>query len=151
MSLDGAAIATGIAALTITGVTVYDITNTPASYASVDCPCLFPNPNSWRKSSNNGPATFGAPAAREWLFDRQYSYIYLHAPVGSGLKATNQNKGLSDKEDAIITALTDLDLSGVDVIGFAVGEYGTITDNAPTPHDFYGFILTVTMRERINA
>jgi len=56
---------------------------------------------------------------------------------------------MSAKADAIVTAITQLDLAEKDVMKVDTGEFGVLTD--PSGQSFYGFKVTVTMRERINA
>jgi hypothetical protein len=152
MSLDSATIATGIAALSISGVTVKNITETPQQVQPRDCPLLFPMPNGWKKGGNSepadGPATFGSPTTRYWIFNRTYEYVYLHAPVGSGRGLVDQNPSMSAKEDAIVTALLALNLTDVDVKNVSTDQFGVITD--PTGAKFHGFLVTIILREKVN-
>jgi hypothetical protein len=153
MALNSAAIATGIAALSIAGVTVKDITAIPDQVQARDCPLLFPHPAEWKSGGNSEPedgsTTFGTAASRSWIFARVYKYVYLHAPVGSGRGILDNYSAMSIKEDAIATALTQLDLSGVDVKTISVSEFGVLQD--PSGASFYGFTVSVTLREWINA
>lgn len=153
MSLSSATIATAIAALSVSGVTIKNITNTPQQVSARDCPILYPPMNAWKRGgsaqeSSNGPATFGTPTTRYWVFNRTYRYIYLHAPVGSGRGLDDHTLAMSDNEDAISTALTALDIPTVDIIGVTVGEFGQIQE--PAGAMFYGFTFDVKMRERLN-
>jgi len=154
MALNSLAIATGISNLVVTGVTIKDITGIPDQVNGArDCPLMFPHPTEWMQGGNGepstGPATFGTAAGRSWIFDRVYQYVYLHAPVGAGRGIVDQYAGMSAKADAIQTALTQLDLAQVDVNNVSVGSFGVLQD--PAGASFYGFILSVTLREWINA
>jgi hypothetical protein len=152
MSLDAGAIATGIAALSITGVTVKDITGIPEQVQPRDCPILFPAPDNWMAGGNgepsDGPATFGGPTSRMWVFNRVYNYVYLHSSMGSGRGLIDNIAAMSDKIDAIVLKLIELDLTQVDLQNVSVGAFGVITD--PAGNNFFGCTLALTMREKVN-
>ena len=153
MSLSVATIATGISNLSITGVTVKDMSGIPDQVnASRDCPILFPHPDQFLSGSNGEPATsaatFGAPADRAWIFYRTYKYVYLHAPVGAGRGISEHYLGMSNNADAIQTALTLLDLTSVDVRNINISDFAVLSD--PSGSQFYGFNLTLVLREWIN-
>ncbi len=152
MTFSSSAIATGIAALSITGVTVKDITAIPESVKARDCPILFPSPDGWMTGGNGEPSegstTFGAPTTRLWTFNRSYKYIYLHAAIGSERGLKDHISELTIKADAILTAISTLDVSDVDVKNMSIGEFGVLTD--PAGNSFYGFTLDITLRERMN-
>lgn len=152
MSLSSSTIATAIAALSISGVTVKNITEIPESVSTRDCPILFPSPDSWLGGANGEPAdgstTFGTALTRYWLFNRVYKYIYLHAAVGSGRGLRDHLSAMATKADAVIEAFCELDVSGVDVQNVSIGSFGVLTD--PAGNSFYGFTVDITLRERIN-
>jgi hypothetical protein len=153
MSLDSGAIATAIAGMTITGVTIKDITGIPQQVQPRDCPILFPHPDEWKQGGNGEPSdgstTFGTPTGRTWIFNRTYKYVYLHASVGAGRGIYEQYTDMSDKEDAISTALTQLDITSVDVKSVSISSFGTLKD--PAGNGFYGFLVSITFREWING
>lgn len=153
MSLNSAAIAAGIAALTVSGVTIKDISNIPEAVTPRDLPMLYPSPNNWKNGGTSEPSTgaltFGPPTGRTWLFNRIYKYVYLHAPAGAGRSIAENYTALSAKEDAIVEALTALDLANVDVKQIEVADYGVLEDSAGSK--FYGFTVTLTLREYLNG
>jgi len=152
MTFSSSSIATNIAALSISGVTVKDITAIPEKVEARDCPILFPSPDGWMAGGNaepsEGPTTFGTATTRLWTFNRTYKYIYLHSIVGSGRGLKDHISGMTTKADAILTAISTLDVSDVDVKTMAIGEFGVLTD--PSGNSFFGFTLDVTLRERMN-
>jgi len=152
MSLSATTIASGIAALSITGVTVKDIDEIPEKVEARDCPVLFPSPDGWMGAANGEPSdgstTFGTASTRYWIFNRQYKYIFLYAQVGSGRGLKDHYSGMADKADAIIEALAEMDITDVDVQSVQVGEFGVLTDPGGT--SFFGFTVNVTLRERLN-
>jgi hypothetical protein len=151
VSFSSTAIATAIASLSITGVTVKDITAIPEGVSAESCPILFPSPDGWQMGGNgepsDGPTTFGTPTTRMWTFNRGYKYIYLHTPVGTGQLADIIGP-MSTKADAILTAFTTLDVTDVDVMKVEIGDFGAL--QGPDGHSFFGFTLNVIMRERLN-
>lgn len=153
MSFSSTAIATAISQLSITGVTVKDLTAIPDNVENRMCPILFPSPDGWQAGGNGepgeGPTSFGTPTTRLWTFNRTLKYIYLHAPVGSSRNMVmDMISPMSTKADAILTAITTLNVTDVDVKSVAVGEFGVLTD--PAGHSFFGFTLDITFRERLN-
>lgn len=150
MSFSSTAIASGIAALSISGVTVKDLTSIPQSGDQTICPILFPSPE-WVSGGNGEPAdgatTFGTATTRLWQFNRVYKYIYLHCQVGAG-RLADIYSGMSSKADAIMKAFTTLDVSDVDVQNVSLGEFGALQD--PAGKYFHGFTVSVTLRERLN-
>jgi len=152
MTLSAATIASGVAGITVTGVTFKDITAIPEQVQPRDCPIMFPQPNGWLSGGNgepnDGPATFGTPTTRYWLFNRKYEYVYLHAPVGSGRGLVDHYSGMAAKLDLIITALLALDMTQVDLMTVDIGAFGTLQD--PAGSNFFGFTLGLTFREKVN-
>jgi hypothetical protein len=153
MALSSTTIATGIAALSISGVTVKDVSGIPDEAIVRDLPLLFPSPDDFIDGASSepstGPATFGTPSTRMWIFNRIFNYIYLHAAVGEGRGLMDHRPGMCTNCDAIITALLTLDLAGIDVKNVEVSDFGELQD-ASGKH-FYGCKLKVTMREKVNA
>jgi hypothetical protein len=149
MALNAAGIATGIAALNIAGVTVLDITAMPDAVTKY--PALVPGPQ-WiaggigSAEDGEGPATFGPGM---WVFQRAFSYRYFHAPTGAGRGLLDHYSAMTANLDAITTALTLLDVAGVDVMQIENSEFGVVED--PAGSKFYGFDLAITLKERINA
>ena len=152
MALNAGAIATAIAALSISGVTVKDITGIPDQVLARDCPILMPHPNDWivggigSAEDGEGPATFGPGM---WVFQRAFNYLYLHATAGAGRGLKDHMGAMSTNLDAIQTAMTTLSISGVDVMEIDCSGFSVVTD--PAGNQFYGFQVTVAMKERINA
>lgn len=153
VSLNSPAIAAAIAALSVSGVTIKDLSGIPQQVQPRECPILYPSPSGWNQGgsaelSQKGPATFGTPTTRYWEFDRTYNYTYLHAPVGSGRGLYEHYTAMTTNEDAIMSILTTLDIATVDVNGVKISAFGTVQD--PAGSSFYGYTVSITMRERLN-
>lgn len=154
MSLSVSTIATGIAALSVSGVTILDLTAIPDQVQGIrDCPIMYPHPDGFITGGNgdpsSGPATFGTPTTRFWMFLRGFQYVYLHAAVGSQRGISDHYDGMSTNLDAIMQAITALDLTQIDVENIAVGQFGVLQDTSG--NSFFGFTLTITLREKVNA
>ena len=153
MSLGSKAIATGIAALSVSGVTIKDITAIPQQVQARDCPIMFPHPQSWLQGGNGGgqaegPETFGTPTTRYWEFSRTYQYVFLQATVGSERGIYVHYSNASANIDAIQTAILALNLSNVDVMNVNCSSFGVIED--PVAGKFYGCFIDIKLRERVN-
>jgi hypothetical protein len=150
MALNSAGIHTAIAALTVSGVTIKDLSGMPSKVTSRECPIFYPvGKGGGTSEPSTGSATFGSPTGRMWLFNRRFEYVYLHAAVGEGRGITEHYSAMSAKEDAILTALLALDVSGVDVMNIETTEYGIGLD--PSDNQFYSFKVVLTLREKVNA
>lgn len=154
MALNSAGITAAIAALSISGVTVKDITAIPESVLARDCPIFFPMPGNWLGGSQivtdtQSRTTFGAAGSRFWLIDRTFNYVFLYAPIGSGRGSADIYNTATTKTELIITALTAIDVSGVDLKDVAHEPLGVLND--PAGMRFAGCLFRITFRERINA
>lgn len=154
MALNSLAITSAVAALSIPGMTVLDVSGIPNQVQVRDCPIMYPAPvglvrGKSADESSRGAATFGTPTTRYWVFGRTYNYTYLHAPVGAGRGLYEHFSAMLTAQDAIMTALTALDVDTVDVAGIEISAMsGTMKD--PAESSFYGFSVALTMRERLN-
>ena len=148
MSLNALATAAGVAALSVAGVTIKDDDEITNIIPVRDCPVLIPAPDRWLAGSlgETGPRTFGPGM---WEFSRDFEYLYLHATTGVKRSSSDYIAALSANVDAILTALTGLNVSGADVEQIACTGIVEITD--PAKNSFYGCQITLTMKERVNA
>lgn len=150
MALNSAGIHAAIAALSVSGVTIKDLSGIPMAIAERDCPIFFPiKKTGGTAEPSTGSTTFGTPTTRMWTFNREFEYIYLHTPVGTGRGIAEHYTAMSAKEDLILTALTTLDVSGVDVMNIRTTEYGEEVGPASTA--YYGYKVIITLREKVNA
>ena len=150
MALQADTIATAIAGLTVSGVSIKDLDEIPESVAGRDCPLLYPKPDGFMSNLRVerdafGPASMAPKTARYTL-----TYTYLHAPVSGG-------RGLFDVYQALVSnTLLILDqiiandtvsgavtLEPVDVI-----EFGPVHD--PAGEWFHGATIRLACVEFIN-
>jgi len=149
MALASTTIATAIKNLSITGVTVLDITEMQDQVDLRLGPVLMPGP-SWIAGGlggedPEGSATFGPGM---WIFQRVFSYRYFHAPVGSGRGLYDYYSAMSTNLDAIVTAFVGLNVTGVDVMELDNSEFMVVND--PSEKQFYGFDFAVSLKEKVN-
>jgi hypothetical protein len=151
MALNSAGITAAIAALNISGVTIKDVTAIPQQVTNRDCPILFPFPNDWISGGKAAAdeTTFGTPSTRLWHVHRTFTYLYLHSAVGAGRELSDYYSGAVTKLENITSAITTLDVSGVDVETIAHTGIGVLQDAAG--NKFTGCQFDITLQERINA
>lgn len=155
MSLSATTIATAIANLSVSGVTIKDLTNSTLEATRGGLPLLQPDPDNFGGNmaveGGEGPGTFGTPSTRFWQCSRALGYIYYHAPIGSNRNNPYEfMSAISNNRDAIIEKILELaDMTGIDIVGVASGQIGIVSDLAGGR--YHGFTLTVSVRESVNA
>ena len=151
MTLSTSSITAGIAGLTVSGLTIKNITAIPEQVQPRDCPIFFPHPVQFIQGGAGGEEgleTFGIPTTRFWLFNRTYRYLLLYAAVGSTRGIVDIYPGYVSKIDALMEAITELDVTDVDVKNITVSELGVIED--PAGAKFYGCTIDIMVREKVN-
>ena len=151
MALNTAGITAAVAAMSVSGVTITDINTMDVHIEQRDCPVMIPAPGEWKGGSSGSPdneTTFGAPGTRYWMVHQTFRYVFVQAVVGAGRDINDWYLKASQNADAIWTAITALDISGVDVQGINMGHIGTIQD--PSGNKLIGCFFDITFRERIN-
>lgn len=152
MAINAAAITSAIAALSISGVTIKDVSGIPDSVVTRDCPLFFPMPGNWLNGGNASDeerSTFGTASTRYWQIERSLNYVFLHSQIGTGRGNADNYSDAVSKIEALVTAITQLDVEGVDVMGVTHTPIGVM--NSPTQSRFTGCEFTIELRERINA
>lgn len=152
MAINGAAITSAIAALSVSGVTIKDVSGIPQSVATRDCPLFFPMPGNWLNggnAANEEETTFGTPTTRLWHVNRSLNYVFLHSAVGTGRGNLDNYSDAVTKIEALVSAIVQLDVAGVDVTSVSHTPIGVM--NSPSQAKFTGCEFTIALRERINA
>jgi len=139
-------VASAIAGLTISGVTIKDITSIPDS-ASLLCPVLIPQPNDYMSNTSMTFETFGSMGAAKMNMEYDLNYVYLHCEAGSGVNAFAPYSSLMTKLAAILVVIFSNDvLSGlVDMKLNSVGNVGVITD--PAGNEYWGVLFSLHVLE----
>jgi hypothetical protein len=157
MALNSAGITAAIASISISGLTIKDVTSIPEKVNNRDCPILFPQPESWldatwldaQQGGEENSIRFGTPSCRYWQFKRTFNYVFLNNAVGVGRGNADNYASAVDKTESINEAMTAIDVSGVDVVSIGHNGIGVIQD--PAGNKFTGCLFSITFRERINA
>jgi hypothetical protein len=151
MTLSTLNVTNGIAALSVSGVTIKGLSGIPEQVQGRDCPLFFPHPEEFIQGGaggDEGLETFGVPTGRFWLFNRTFRYVYLHAPVGTTRGIYEQYPAMTAKVDLLMEAIAEMDVTDVDVRNITVSQIGQLQD--PAGSKFYGCTLDITVREKVN-
>lgn len=134
-------IATSIAGLTISGVTIKDLTAIPDN-ASVLCPILIPQPNGYMTNVSMSFEGLGSNGTAAMNLEYDLNYVYLHCETGSGINAFAPFSSLMTKLAAILVVIMSNDkINGlVDMKLQSVGNIGVIQD--PAGNEFWGVLLS---------
>jgi hypothetical protein len=153
MSLSATTILTAIAALSPAGITeIYTFDDAPVDMTRAKLPCIAPDLDAWTPNNaaeESGGETFGLSTQRFWHVDRGLGFILFLAQIGANRKNPYQEQNnVSDLKDALIEALLELDVTGVDVLSVTGGEQAQIADLSG--HVFHACRLSVQVREDVN-
>jgi hypothetical protein len=150
MALNTQTIATAIAGISLSGLTILDLNEIPVVVAGRQCPILYPAPDGFIGGMALTRNSFGGSDAY-WSCTKTIRYIYLQAPIGAmrSLSFSNHTEMISNL-DALIELVVELDVStAFDIVGVGTGAFGAIPD--PAGNLFHGFELSISVREKINA
>lgn len=137
-------VATAISNLSVSGVTIKDITAIPPS-AALLCPILIPAPQYVSNVVPTVLTTGGYPAAKINL-NYTLNYIYLHCHAGSGLSQLEIINPLMTNFTAIISAIVGNNILGlVDIQFNGSQEIGIITD--PAGNEFWGVMFSLRVED----
>lgn len=80
-----------IAALTVTGVKIYDVDEIPATGSKVELPAFFPQPADFITGFTAERITFGSNGTAKIDVNYVLHYVYLHSKATIGLKSLPEN------------------------------------------------------------
>ena len=150
MALDTAAITLAVSSLSVSGVDIRDIDRIPDEVTVRQCPIMFPAPGEIAAGYEDAPATFGGATGAYWSVMRTIGFLYLHAPVGEGRGAFSHYAGLAEKADAMIEKFMELDIDDVDIMSVKIDGFSKPIEG-PSGNQFFGFMVNMTVREKVNA
>lgn len=148
VSVNFETVTNSIAALSISGVTIKDIDEIPEDAAMLT-PILFPQPPGFITDIAPSFETFGSNGAAKMNLEYTLNYVYLHAPVGSGINAFAPYAGMITKLAAIIVAIMSNDaITGlVDLKLNALPNLGIVT--SPNDVDYWGVLISLRVTEYV--
>lgn len=155
MALDTAAIATAIASLSVSGVSMKDIDEIPKAVSIDDCPIFFPHPDEWY-SGTNSVETPGNFVGQATVFDavRRFRYIYLHDLSTAAKPLSVVLAPMADKTDLIYSAIASLNAQAgvLTVQSISISNFGEIVAPAvgtsTVRNVFYGCFVDIEILEQ---
>ena len=145
-------ICTGIAALSITGVKIRDITKIPAS-GNMVTPIMFPMPDdNFITGLTPTPVTYGTGGLERMDLDYDLNYVYAHCPIAAALGGPYQAyASLIVNVIKIIVAIMSNDniRDGTELRLKTITKCGPVTD--PAGNQFWGCALTFHVKEYLEV
>lgn len=145
MALALTTITNSIAALTVTGLTIYDIDEIPEA-ALRDVPCMYPEPVEFLTNFEAEMASF---QGCKWNVGYDMTYTLLYAPVGSGrgMELFSSTVALAFLVVDAVTAIQSV--TGAVTLKFvSISTPGPITD--PAGNSYFGVRITFRALEFVN-
>jgi hypothetical protein len=139
-------VASSIAALSVSGVTIKDIDKIPDS-AKLLCPVLIPQPNDYMSNTLMSFESFGSNGTAKMDLEYDLNYVYLHCEAGSGVNAFAPFSSLMTKLAAILVVIFSNDaITGlVDMKLNSVSNVGIIND--PAGNSYWGVLVSLHVKE----
>ena len=143
-SVNVATIATSIAAYSISGVSVKDISEIPESVTDRQCPIMFPDPDNFVTGLSISRESMGADTTAKKNVNYTLNYVFLYTPVGTTRKLIKAIDGLVDCAVAILNAFADDSApSGAIDVTPTLGAFGAL--QGPDGSDFFGCKVAINV------
>lgn len=141
-------VASSISDLSVDGVQILNIDQIPES-ADLLVPLLMPQPNGFVSDISPQFQSYGSGGTAK--IDLQYTlnYVYLHAPIGSGISTYDVYKGLLTNLIAVFEEIfgNDAPEGAIDLQLSSLSDIGTVTD--PGGHEFWGVLFSLRVLEHV--
>jgi len=140
------AVATSIAGLSISGVTMRDINQIPMD-AEMAGPTFYPRPQDFITDVAFTRMSTGGHGSMKLDMGYTLHYMYLHAPVGGGVATLAVYQGLIQNIATILEVLlTNDDISGaVDMTVESISNVGPVGD--PSGNAYHGVEIALRILE----
>ena len=142
--LNFTAVATAIHGLSISGVSIMDLTNVAPSY-KITGPILTPKPDGYITNFNLGERTFGTSGSELWTVTYDLNYRYLHCAIGQRLDFGILSALITNL--AVISAKiinNDVLNGAADVTLGTISRIGPVTDPAGNSYHGCDFVIHIT-------
>lgn len=138
-------VATAIAAFSVSGVTIQNLTTIPEN-TTLAGPTLFPNSN-FVTNMQVTRATFGTAGAERIDIEYDLNYIYTHCAIGSGVGSFAPYSAMIDKIILMQLAFMNNDnvRDGTSLTFGTIGNIGAVTDAAG--NSYWGCSITAHVLE----
>lgn len=149
MALAAVTVATNIAGLTVTGVTMKALNAIPEGVDARDCPIIYPKPDGFMSDLQVDIDTFGSTSAKKTAW-YTLNYMYLYAPLASGRGLFDLYEDMVTKAMAFFDAIIANDaITGcVDIQPVSISNWGPVAD--PAGVSFHGCQIALRVQEFIN-
>jgi hypothetical protein len=147
MALAVTTVATSIAALSVSGVTMKDLDAIPEAVLNRDCPIFYPKPENFMTNLRVEILSFGTGSSAKKNVTYQLNYMYLHSELGAGRSLLDVYPDVVAKAALIIDAfLGDDALTGtIDIKPQTALTFGPVQDVAG--NWFHGSNMTFDVLE----
>lgn len=149
MALAAVTVATNIAGLTVSGVTLKALNAIPENVAPRDCPIIYPRPDGFMSSLEVEVNSFGSGAAKKTV-RYTLNYVYLHSSIGTERGLFKVYEDMVTKALAFVDAVISNDaITGcVDIQPTGITSFGPVAD--PAGGMFHGAQLSFIVTEFVN-
>lgn len=150
MALSPTTVATAVAGLSVTGVTVKDLTAVPEEVFDRDCPIVYPNPANYISMDGVSRETLGGDsgALKEVRYTLHYTFLHHEAGAERGQKDAAQDS-VSKLYAFLSAVIANSDTLAVINIVPDHGPLQVVQD--PSGKDFHGCEVSLTVTEWLNA
>jgi hypothetical protein len=138
--------ASSIAAVSISGVTVCNVSNVPQS-ARMITPILVPQPDGWLSDVAQGPKAVSVADAGQSDFSYTLHYVFLLCEAGSGVEQTDPYNNLVSKLKTVLQTVLDDDTlaESIEISLNGMDGIGVVQD--PSGVDFWGALISLRCLE----
>lgn len=150
MALSPTSVATAVAGLSVSGVTVKDLTGVPEEVFDRDCPIVYPNPANYVSMGGVSRETMGGDSGA--LKEVRYTlhYLFLHHEAGAERGQKDAAQDAVSKLYAFLSAvIANCDALTVIDITPDHGPLQVVQD--PSGKDFHGCEVSLAVTEWLNA
>jgi len=146
------AVSTGIAALSVTGVTLYAYGSAPPSIPDRVLPAMLPNPDGWLTEAKDEQQSAGNAGTSFKVATYTLHYLYFHAMAGRGRGVDEMQAAAQAKVELIFDTLraADSTLGVINIAPSIDGAFNSIVESS-TKRVMYGCAINVDVIQFINA
>ena len=140
-----ATVANSIAALSVSGVHMYDTDQIPTN-ANMVVPCMFPKPYGYISNITPTIETYGTAGSEKITLEYDLTYTYCHAAIAENLNFGVYAGFITKIASILVTLLTNDAVTGaVDIRVSSVSGFGIALD--PAGNAYHGCDITLHVQE----
>lgn len=141
-------VANSVSGLRVDGIKILNIDQIPETVTMLG-PVLMPQPNGFVSDISPQFQSYGSNGAAKIDLAYTLNYLYLHAPIGSGISTYELYAALLANVIAIFEAIFANDAidGAIDVQLSSLSDIGTITD--PSENQYWGVQFSLRILEHV--